>query len=110
MTGFPLTVRRLVLARANGMCERCGQAAHNFELHHRRPRGMGGSKAVDTNTASNALALCNWCHRWIEANRDNALKGGWLVPQRLNPAHVVVLRAGRWVHLNDDGTINTKGF
>ena len=104
MTGFPKKVRNVVTLRANGFCEVCG-VNEPVQLHHRRPRGMGGSKADDTNTAPNALAVCESCHRGIESDRDDALKFGWLVRQGANPAEVPVFRRGQWVVLTDSGAV-----
>lgn len=105
MTGFPKRVRALVEARANGFCERCGQPALVFQHHHRRPRGMGGSKADDTNSSANGLCVCVPCHREIEANRVEALAHGWLVRQGDDPAAAPVFRRGEWVLLDNDGQI-----
>lgn len=104
MTGFPKAVRAAVLARAAGWCERCG-AAEPVEVHHRRPRGMGGSKAADTNSAANALALCGECHRVVESDRDDATQFGWLIRQGVQPASVPVLRRGQWCRLTDSGHV-----
>lgn len=103
MTGFPRRVRDLVTERANGACERCGMAAPAYQLHHRRPRGMGGSSREDTNTPANALLVCVGCHSDIEANRDDAYKYGWLVHQSHDPVAVKVLRRGEWVRLANNG-------
>ena len=78
-------------------------SAPAYQLHHRRPRGMGGSTAAETNRASNGLCVCVSCHSDIEANREDALKYGWLVRQGQNPMEVSVLRKGMWVRLADDG-------
>ena len=107
VTGFPAHVRDTILARAKGGCEVCFFAQPD-QIHHRRPRGAGGSKAVDTNTASNALAICAACHRMVESNRKEAFTNGWLVHQGHDPASVPVLRFGSdWVLLADDGTTTT---
>ena len=107
MTGFPKAVRDTILARAKGGCEVCFFAQPD-QIHHRRPRGAGGSKAVDTNTASNGLAICSGCHRMVESNRKEAFTNGWLVHQGHDPASVPVLRFGSdWVLLADDGTTTT---
>lgn len=103
MTGFTKRVRDIITARADGACERCGLAAPAYQHHHRRPRGMGGSTADETNCASNALCVCVACHREIEANREDALKYGWLVRQGHNPEDVKVLRRGTWVTLTTNG-------
>lgn len=96
MTGFPPKVRDLVLRRADGRCERCGMFTDAMQLHHRRARGMGGSTAVDTNTAANALALCVNCHRDVESMRVDSVNLGFLVRQGFDPAAVPVFRRGQW--------------
>jgi hypothetical protein len=93
VTGFSPAVHDQIRARGNGgeyedheRCEGCGQwfprAEKLVEHHHRRPRGSGGSKRVETNLASNALALCGLlCHPWAETERVAAGEKGWLIPQ-----------------------------
>lgn len=39
-------------------CEVCGAKA--VDIHHIQPRGMGGSKLLDT--PENLMALCRTCH------------------------------------------------
>jgi 5-methylcytosine-specific restriction endonuclease McrA len=39
-------------------CEVCGETA--VDIHHIRPKGMGGSKRADE--PSNLIALCRSCH------------------------------------------------
>lgn len=74
--------------------------------HHRRPRGMGSSKRPDTNTAANALAVCEPDHRRIESNRTEALEMGWLVRQGHDPEHVPVMYRGMGlVNLHPNGQI-----
>lgn len=105
MTGFSKSVRDTITDRAYGSCERCGLAAPAYQIHHRRPRGMGGSSREDTNTAANALFTCVACHSEIEANRAAALMYGWLVRQGHDPADVPVMVRGVWVMLDDQGGI-----
>ena len=109
-TGFSPSVRGIVLERCAGLCEVCGRQ-RMAQIHHRRPRGAGGSKAADTNRASNALAVCSDCHSWIEHNRIKALSNGWLVRQGHSPRMTPVLYggAGGWVFLADDGGLQWGG-
>lgn len=109
MTGFSKPVRDIITRRANGACERCGLAAPAYQIHHRRPRGIGGSKRHDTNQASNALFVCVACHCAIESDRSLSLENGWLVRQGQEPFLVPVFRRGEWVRLYDDGTVTPKG-
>ncbi|RDI32410.1 hypothetical protein DEU38_103143 [Rhodococcus sp. AG1013] len=105
-TGFPDAVREIILARSGGNCEvmagpSCLYAVH--QIHHRRPRGMGGSRRKSTNTPSNALAVCWPCHAHIEANREKALVNGWLVSQGDEPVEQPVVWRGRPTLLDDNG-------
>lgn len=99
--------------RAAGACEQCHRALRledrgiGWSLHHRQPRGMGGSKAVYVNLPGNLLVLCGsgttGCHGWVEANRERALDTGLLVSRlsRVLPVQVPVLLSDV-VYLLDD--------
>jgi len=104
-TGFPPSVRDIVNRRAQGQCEICGEFTQAAEIHHRRPRGMGGTKRDSTNSASGALWLCRTCHRFIESNRRLALLLGWIVGSLSDPAETPVVYRGVRVRLSDDGTL-----
>lgn len=104
MTGFPAAVRGLVRQRADSFCEKCG-LSRGYEFHHRRPRGMGGSRLEDTNVASNCLLLCRDCHANIESERAAAVNQGWLVTQTGCPADIPVRYRGAWVYLDDLGNL-----
>lgn len=105
LTGFSPKVRELALERSGGICECCA-AAPVQQLHHRRARGAGGSKRVDTNEVSNLFAICEPCHRHIESHRAEALVNGWLVRQGKNPAGTEILyRKTDWAFLTPDGSI-----
>lgn len=77
-----------VLSRDGQACARCGktlvgQRGLDWSIHHRVPRGMGGTKRKDVNSAANLIALCGsgvtGCHGWIEQNRAEGIKTGFLV-------------------------------
>lgn len=118
VTGFSKEVRELVAQRAGAdldvdryiTCEvmvRCpGRVVAAWDLHHRRPRGMGGTKREESNMPAAALAACRDCHRYIEEHRDEALQNGWLVPQHHTPSEIPVLYRHRWMLLGDDGTVS----
>lgn len=110
LTGFSPLVRKQIQDRADGLCERCGHwTGVSGQAHHRRPRGAGGTRNPESNQAANALWLCSslnggqGCHEWVESNRKEALKAGWIIPQSRNPEIVPVLRRGMWVMLLNDG-------
>jgi hypothetical protein len=68
---FPVKVKRVVVLRSLGICERprwkagedCIKPAREF--HHIKPDGLGGEP-----TAENAAHLCEKCHQ--EADNENA--------------------------------------
>lgn len=105
MTGFSSQVRAVIIVRADRWCERCG-GERGFEIHHRRPRGMGGTRRPETNQPSAGLLLCGKCHRRIESHRLEALEHGWLVPQHRDPRDVPVLYRGTPVFLDDHGNMH----
>ena len=104
-TGFPPKVRQQIVERCSGRCEvmtdGCTFTAQ--EIHHRRARGSGGTRRPDTNLPSNALCVCDACHRRIESHRTEALTLGWLVPQNQSPKDVPVVYRGKRMLLNKDG-------
>jgi 5-methylcytosine-specific restriction protein A len=107
-TGPTKKTVQIVKDRAANHCERCG---HNVEdrpaaVHHRRPRGMGGSRRPDTNSPCNLLLLCDPCHLTVESSRQISRERGWLVRQEHDPATRPVWLAGRgWSFLTPDGDV-----
>jgi 5-methylcytosine-specific restriction protein A len=105
-TGPDFWTRRAVQGRFGGRCARCG--GPGVTVHHRKPRGMGGTRDPAINYPSNLLWLCGngttGCHGWIEHNRASARRSGWLVPYGRDPTQVPVrLWDRRLVLLDNDG-------
>lgn len=100
---FTDEVRNLIVARAKGRCEVCGSMALYNQVHHRRPRGMGGSKDPRVGSAANGLLVHPHCHSKIESQRELARENGWLVSQSDDPASVPVKKHNGWVLLHEDG-------
>lgn len=103
---FSDVVKARVMARSGGFCEvrtpHCWD--EGSQIHHRRPRGMGGSKDPSSGGAANGLSCCTPCHQHLETvERAEALDRGWIVRQGHNPAEVPVYRYKRWVLLDDEG-------
>lgn len=98
----------LLQARSEGLCEVCGRypAANT---HHRKPRGMGGSKDPAINQPSNLLRLCGsgttGCHGVIESSRATAYRFGLLVHRWDHPAEVPVKLLTGWYLLDDEGGV-----
>lgn len=115
-TGPSKATVQLVWSRDRGSCVRCGRGlsfldrGRSWSVHHRAPRGMGGSKSPWVNLPANLLLLCGTgvtgCHSWVEANRAVSRECGWLVPRNgvQLPVEVPVFYPGigRFL-LDDDG-------
>lgn len=100
-TGPTPDTRQLVLDRAENLCERCGKAGE--QIHHRLPRGAGGTSDPEINSPSNLIVLCSTCHAWIESNRSASYDLGLLVRRGQNPADVPVFLFGETVLLTPEG-------
>ncbi|WP_018501893.1 HNH endonuclease [Parafrankia discariae] len=108
---IPADTRRLVLARAGGRCESCAGDLDisRYSLHHRRPKGMGGSRATDLHSPTNLLVLCgrgaDGCHGDVHGHPVAARDAGMLVRRAADPARVSVLIHGtRRVLLTAEGS------
>ena len=126
---FSPIARALILDRDGGKCFRCGRTVVwwptgesrrpeivcAYSIHHRRPRGMGGSKDPISDHPANGLTLCGTgttgCHGWVESHRSAALADGYLLehpqdprsaPIRLPSGDLVLL--GRESYLYPDRT------
>lgn len=115
-SGFTPGTVNLIVVRDQGKCARCGAHVAHLErgrawsIHHRRPRGKGGTSIAWVSAAANGLVLCGsgttGCHGWVESHRAEAIMAGFLVS--LNGVRVaadVVIRHALLglVYLTDDG-------
>jgi 5-methylcytosine-specific restriction protein A len=102
---FTVRTRNMIHRRANGRCEKCGMPLPTAlaQIHHRRPRGMGGTRRRESATASNGMYVHLACHMDIESNRQLALANGWLVQQTHEPVDVAVKLWNGWMMLDDEG-------
>lgn len=108
-----------VLRRDGYACVRCGADATSprgeaWSIQHRRPRGMGGTRRLDTNGPANLLTVCGsgttGCHGHMESHRTDALANGWLLWQTQDPVAepVLVAHSSRWVWLTEAGTYSSE--
>lgn len=82
---IPTGVRALVLSRDSGYCARCGVNVSNVPsaVHHRRSKGMGGSRDHRINDPRNLVLVCGrgneptGCHGQIHSNAVQAREDGW---------------------------------
>jgi hypothetical protein len=95
---IPQSQRRLVKARAQGRCERCG--GPGSEVHHRQRRREGG------HGIENLVLLCAIDHRWAHANPEDARREGYIVSTSLSRwtiADIPIFQFGRAVYLSPEG-------
>jgi hypothetical protein len=101
VTAIPASVRKTVLDRAQGRCERCGKPAEHLELHHRQYRSRGGK-----HLASNIVALDGWGnhtgdHGWAHTTTE-AEDQGFSIRSGFDPHTVKVLHGVFGLVLLDD--------
>lgn len=101
---FSSKTKKLLLARAKDLCEYCGKPCPTAQYHHRRPRGMGGTKRLDSGNPENGVVVHLHCHAAIESDREQSLFLGFLVWQSHEPLTTPILINGHWYLLNADGT------
>lgn len=97
----------IVKRRSRGVCERC-LAADATQVHHRLPRGAGGSAhRPEVNMPANLLDLCLTCHAICESERERAYLLGLLVHRGQRPSEIpVTVGLEPFTHrflLDDDG-------
>lgn len=121
MTGpTPATVA-LVIERDQGRCAKCGdqvrgERGRDWSVHHRLPRGSGGTKLTHVNAPGNLILLCGSgvieharrsCHGQLEAERIAAQEAGFIVRHGITkPTNVPILHSVHGlVLLTDDGRV-----
>lgn len=107
-------IGHLLAMRSGERCEVCGErfvpGVHEPSIHHRQPRGMGGTSDPGVHDLprlvlagagfSRRLAGVIGCHGLVESQREWARSRHLLVPQGLDAATVpLVLASGRIVYL-----------
>lgn len=80
----------LIVRRDGNCCALCGgpiSGARGFDwsVHHRCPRGQGGTSLDWVGSAANGLLLHGHgtagCHGWVESHREKAKGDGFLLPR-----------------------------
>lgn len=104
-------LRRAAFAREEGRClvTGCslgGEDDDTWQLHHRRPGGMGGDPRPDRDTLPNVIAVAVHVHAGIHGNPHWSGPAGLLLPKegdRSDPAAVPVRSWRGWVFLTPEG-------
>lgn len=110
-----------VIDRAYSRCEVCDNPINAvpdtrgimWSIHHRTPRAMGGTRRAWVNLPANLLLVCGsgttGCHGWIESNRVDATRDGFLISSNAKGvvAEDVKIRHARFglCYLQDDGQV-----
>jgi 5-methylcytosine-specific restriction protein A len=98
--GVPIAVAQLVVQRDGWACVSCGldisglERGRDWSIHHRIPRGMGGSRDPRLSLPSNLVVLCGsgvtGCHGGTESYREGARARGLLLWRSEEPTEVPV--------------------
>jgi 5-methylcytosine-specific restriction endonuclease McrA len=103
-TGPTADLRIQAVERTNGLCQKCWRPGS--QLHHRKPRGAGGTSDPTINALPNLVWLCLACHAHIEQHRLASYETGWLVRRNANPAEQYLIdNLGRMLMLLPDGSV-----
>lgn len=117
---FTPGVVELIVTRDRGMCAWCGGVVtgargSGWSIHHRRPRGMGGSRKLWIGQAANGVVVHGHgtvgCHHRIEANRERATAAGFLIPMGVATAENTVINhavLGRVLLQNDGSYVRAR--
>ena len=62
-------IRKAVILRDGCKCKECGKSACKLEVHHIKPKRLGGS-----NTLANLITLCERCHQKTEGNEEKYMQ------------------------------------
>lgn len=114
-SGIPQRVREQCYSRDGAHCVRCARNVVNYpsSLHHRKPRGMGGSRDPRSFDPRNLVLVCGsgttGCHGWIESHRDVARSEGWLLRSLDDLDQPLITLCGTEIRLYADGT-STETF
>ena len=107
----PQRTKEKVRDRADGKCEVCGKYDPGCNFHHRRAKGMGGTRNPRIHDAQNLIFACglgntSGCHGDIHGNPAYSKAMGWIV-SRFSPYEPEQVPVRLWdgmFWLNPDGT------
>lgn len=104
-----MTARQVVMERSGWRCERCLSLPVDA-VHHRRPKGMGGTDVAWVEQPANLVALCRGCHEWVHAHPYEARQSGWLLSKwsGMADSSPITDLSGVTVWLTDDGSRLTR--
>lgn len=100
-----VVVNAEVRRRDGHACYGCASVGSSNDVHHRKPRGAGGtSDPAREYGMENLITLCRTCHDHAETNRNEARDLGRIVHSAADPASIpVVDRRGTAWTLTADG-------
>lgn len=91
--------KRVVRDRDRSKCQKCFQAGSRLDVHHRKPKQMGGSDSLTEFGLANLISLCRDCHSWVHQHPEAATMMGLLLRQGDDPEQCEITIPGGPVHL-----------
>lgn len=101
-------VKRVVKHRDKSKCVLCGRVKNELDVHHRKPKQMGGSDALTTYGLANLVSLCRNHHSWVHAHPADAMELGLLLSQSADPEQEPVLVHGMQLVLTNLGVVGKE--
>ena len=98
-------VKRIVRERDRDTCQKCGSRRPGLDVHHRKPKQMGGSDSLTTYGLANLISLCRLCHGWVHGHPIEAEELGLMLAQSADPERVYVTVRGRKLALTNAGLV-----
>lgn len=101
-------VKRVVRDRDRNTCWKCGGRGSSLDVHHRKPKQMGGADSLTTYGLANLVSLCRGCHSRVHANPAESEGLGFILGQISDPAKIPFLARGESIVLTNVGLVERE--
>lgn len=100
--------KRIVRDRDQSTCQKCRRRKPDLDVHHRKPKQMGGADALTTYGLANLVSLCRNCHSWVHAHPADAMELGLMLSQSADPEKEYVFVGGQRLVLTNLGLVGKE--
>lgn len=100
--------KRVVRGRDKDTCVKCRHRKPSLDVHHRKPKQMGGADALTTYGLANLISLCRNCHSWVHQHPAEAMELGLMLSQSADPEKEYVFVGGQRLVLTNLGLVGKE--